>query len=157
MLVKKLTINGTKAIQREDREDRLRDYKQWIYDQPKLYASDIDQIEWGYQNNQEEPVAVLELTRIDREFKPSDKYFEAIIHRFFVRDTQARRIIKVANRLGVDAYIVAFLQDLSGFSMYNLCKQDGWKHISPQEYLNWHYQIRGLNGMVKTNYDPFLD
>ena len=75
MLVKKLTINGTKAIQREDREDRLRDYKQWIYDQPKLYASDIDQIEWGYQNNQEEPVAVLELTRIDREFKPSDKYF----------------------------------------------------------------------------------
>lgn len=156
MLIKKLTINGTKAIQRNDREDRLRDYKQWIYDQPKLYASDIDQIEWGYKNGEELPVAVLELTRIDKSYRPPVGYFDAIIHRFQVRDTQARRIIKVAKKLEVDAHIVAFLKDLSEFSMYNLSNPNGWHHLSPQEYLNWHYEIRDLHHMKKPVEDPFL-
>jgi len=156
MLTKKLTINGTKAIQRDDREDRLRDYKKWIYDQPKLYASDIDQVEWGYKNGEENPVAVLELTRVDKNYRPSTGYFDAIIHRFEVRDTQARRIRKIANRLQVDAYIVAFLQDLSEFSMYNLSNPNGWNHLSPQEYINWHYKIRGLDHMMKPIEDPFL-
>lgn len=160
---KKINENGTKCRQREDSEDRLIDYRNWKYKQDSLWTTDIDQVEWSIQNGKDVPVAILEVTRIDNDYKiPPDSYFEKIIERMFVRDTQGRKAIELANRLDVPAFIVAYLKNMTKFIMYDMKKRDGWKILNENEYIDWHYQIRNMQRPIKNQQlnlkeDPFAD
>ena len=136
-LEKKVNNFGGKTRQRDDREDRLIDYRLWKYKLNKLYTTDVDQIEWRIIDGQMKPVAVLEMTRIDDDNIPGPNYFKAIINRFETRDTQKYTITHVANRLNVDVYIVAFLKNLSYYMVYNLSKGDKWEKYNEYQYINW--------------------
>ena len=137
ILEKKVNTFGGKSRQRNDREDRLMDYRLWKYKLNKLYTTDIDQIEWRVIDKKMIPVAVLEMTRIDDDQIPGPNYFQAIINRFETRDTQKYTITHVANCLGVDAFIVAFLKNLSYYMIYNLSKGDRWEKYNEYQYINW--------------------
>ena len=161
---KKVNEHGTKCRQREDTEDRLIDYRNWKYKQKSLWTTDIDQVEWGSENGEDVPVAILEVTRIDDYRVPPDSYFEKIINRMFVLDTQGRKAVKLANRLNVPAFIVAYLQSMTKFIMYDMKKRDGWKILNENEYIDWHYKIRNMERPIEQlkqkpeiKEDPFAD
>lgn len=156
---KKVNEYGTKCRQRDDTEDRLIDYRNWKYKQKYLWTTDIDQVEWTKQDGKDVPVAILEVTRIDNDYKiPPDSYFQEIIERMFVRDTQGRKAVTLADRLGVPAFIVAYLKNMTKFIIYDMKKRDGWKILNEDQYVNWHYQIRNMRRPEKKQEDdPFAD
>lgn len=153
--------HGTKCRQRKDREDRLIDYREWKYKQKMLWTTDLDQIEWSTENGADIPVAILEMTRIDNYKIPPDSYFDDIINRMFVRDTQGRKAVILANRLKVPAFIVAYLKTMKKFIMYDMINRNGWKTLNEDEYINWHYKIRNMQRPIKKEIiqeeDPFVD
>ena len=152
---------GTKCRQRQDKEDRLIDYREWKYKQKKLWTTDLDQIEWSTENGKDVPVAILEMTRIDDSRIPPKSYFDDIIQRMFVRDTQGRKAIILADRLNVPAFIVAYLKTMTRFMMYDMKQKDGWKMLNEDEYIDWHYKIRNMERPIKEKTqqedDPFAD
>lgn len=152
-LIKKVNSYGGKTRQREDREDRLIDYRLWKYKLNKLYTTDVDQIEWRIIDSQMVPVAVLEMTRIDDDRVPGPNYFKAIINRFETRDTQKYTITHVAKSLGVDVYIVAFLKNLSYYTIYNLSKGGDWITLNEEEYIDWLKNL-GQPEEVNVRFDP---
>jgi hypothetical protein len=99
------------------------------------------------------PVAVLEMTRIDDDRVPGPNYFKAIINRFETRDTQKYTITHVAKSLGVDVYIVAFLKNLSYYTIYNLSKGGNWTTLNEEEYINWLKNL-GQPEEVNIKFDP---
>ena len=133
---------GGKGRQRKDREDRTLDYRLWRFNMPRgLYTTDVDQVEWRVRDGEMVPVAILELTRIDGDRTPVPNYFKAILDRYEKRDSQKHTITHIASRLGVDAFIVAYLEDLSEFMLYNLSESTGWEHMDKDTYQDWIKQL----------------
>jgi hypothetical protein len=61
-----MLFDGTKARQHRSNEDRAALYRDWRRTfGPHLYVNDIDHVEWRMVERRVEPVAVLELTRVD--------------------------------------------------------------------------------------------
>ena len=143
MLTKKTNQYGGKGRQRDDNEDRTLDYRKWRLNLPRgLYTTDVDQVEWRIRNGEMIPVALLELTRIDKKDgyalrTPSPKYFAAILDRYENRDTQKKTITHLADKLEIDAYIVGYLENLSEFYVYNLSKGGEWETYSETKYKGW--------------------
>ena len=129
---------GGKGRQRKDREDRTLDYRLWRFNMPRgLYTTDVDQVEWRIRDGEMVPVAILELTRVDGDRTPVPNYFKAILDRYEKRDSQKHTITHIASKLGVDAFIVAYLEDLSEFVLYNLSKPTGWEYMGKDTYQDW--------------------
>ena len=159
---KKVNEHGAKCRQREDTEDRLVDYRNWKYRQKSLWTTDIDQVEWTIENGKDIPVAILEVTRIDDNRVPPDSYFQEIIDRMFIRDTQGRKAVALAEKLNVPAFIVAYLKKMTKFIMYDMKKRDGWRILNENEYIDWHYKIRNMERPIEKSKqeikeDPFAD
>lgn len=137
MLEKKLNSDGTKAYQRgDDREDRSLIYRNWHRTLKEFIMFDVDTIEWRYRNNELIPVAIIELTRTDSE-NVGEKYLQAILDRFNIRDKQGEMIRKVADALKVNAYITLFNQQLSKFWVYNLSQNRGWRIFNQKQYIDF--------------------
>jgi hypothetical protein len=82
----------------------------------------------------------------------------------FIRDTQGRKAVKLANRLNVPVFIVAYLQSMTKFIMYDMKKRDGWKILNENQYIDWHYKIRNMERPIEQlkqkpeiKEDPFAD
>lgn len=117
-------------------EDGTREYRDWHRKLDRnLYANDIDQIEWrAGPDGQPFPVALIELTEI-RVYTP--KLMDQILDRFEVKTAQAKFSRTIADKLGVNAYIVAYSAGLSYFFLYNLSERKGWVRFSQEQYKHW--------------------
>ena len=127
-----------KTRNRKDQEDRTLDYRiwRWNIDGP-YYSADCDQIEWRIKDGEYVPAAVLELTRVDGyPPDPPPAYFNAILKRY-EKDAQGYATVYVAERLGVQAFIVAFSRELDRFWVYNLSAKRGWWNLCQDEYARW--------------------
>src|SRR5262245_47230829 len=81
---KHLMANGAKARQRTSIEDRTAKYRDWRRTlNRQLYVSDIDQMEWRIVDDEVEPVALLELTRIDGDLPIPPTYLAHILDRMY--------------------------------------------------------------------------
>ncbi len=140
---RKLTSKGDKAIQLEgsENEERTWRYRKWRRNVGDgCYAADVDFIEWRFINGQLEPVALIELSRIDGEPGPALGYFQAVLDRL-ARDAQLKTTLRVAECLGVDAFMVLFHWDLSEFHVYNLTRDCGWFHADRPGYTRWLHNV----------------
>jgi hypothetical protein len=127
---------GTKSHQRKDREDRTLDFRNFRRTfEGAPYVNDIDLVEWRMEGDTVVPVAVLELTRIDDNHH-SGAYLQSILARFSSQG-QGLFITQAADRLGCDAYIVAYYQDLTVYCLYNLSEKRGWRIVNPTDYQQW--------------------
>ncbi len=132
---KKTTDSGSKAYQREDTEWRAKPYSDWHRTLDKsLFMTDVDFIEWRFINNELTAVGVMEVTRVDINKEVNQVYLDNIIHRFEVRDFQAKTARLVAEKLGTKAYIILFREDCSEFWTYNLTDKQGWRHYNPEQF-----------------------
>ena len=128
-----------KKRNREDKEDRTIIYRdeRREYDG---YSQDVDQLEFSFYGDEIIFVVSLELTRVDYNPKypngPTKKYFDAILERFHY-DSQAKISKKVAERLGIESYIVAFYHNMEKLWVYNLTQERGWKRFTREEYFKW--------------------
>lgn len=155
---KKLTKDGTKARQREDKEDRSLMYRDWRREVGKTekdgrfrktsYTTDLDQIEYVFVKDVPIPVAILELTRYDfDEYEGTNhgwaKYRSSILDRYFIRDAQGRVIKELARLLNCEAWIVLFRHDLEAFWLFDLWHKDAtWVRKTPEEYKQWLADLR---------------
>ena len=130
-----------KKRNREDAEDRTTLYRdiRWEQSWPSRCCQDLDQVEYSIVNDQVIHVAVLELTRRDPhpKFKtPPQSYFDSILDRFN-SDFQGRFAVQTAEKLGVEAYIILFDDDVERLWVYNLSRKIGFKEFSKKEYFIW--------------------
>ena len=149
------SATGSKIRQRDDEENRALTYSKWRYDisttpaGAKLYCIDVDFIEWGFDSNVLYPAAVMEVTRCDMGKHIGEQYLESILNRFNSRDLQGRAARYVAKALSAQsgreicAFINLFREDASEFWVYNLTREKGWWHATPEEYTRF---LRGLRG-----------
>ena len=129
-----------KKRNRDDIEDRTMKYRDKRRDYPYGYTQDVDQLEYSFYGDEIVFVAALELTRVDYNDRypngPTPKYFDKILERFY-HDAQAKFSREVANKLGIEAYIVAFDEAVKRFWVYNLSQEKGWVAWSDKEYFKW--------------------
>jgi len=155
---KKKTKEGTKARQREDKEDRslaYRDYRRMVGTSYKdgrkrktAYVSDIDQIEYIFVDDKPVPIALFEITRYD--FDEYDlqshswaKYRTSILDRYFSRDSQGKFIVTIAKLLNCNAYIILFRYDVQSFWIFDLMNKNAfWLHKNADEYKEWLAELR---------------
>jgi hypothetical protein len=142
---RKLTEDGGKDHQRDDWEDRAKEYREWHYRElsRKCYAWDVDLIEWREKDGRLVPKAVCELTRMDFALygETLARYQAAILERMNGRDAQATTARMVANSLGVGLYIVLFTRDLEHFYVYNVTGREGWAHLNE---VQWRQKLEAL-------------
>jgi hypothetical protein len=162
ILEKKVNSFGSKVRQRTDSEDRSLIYRNMLYAEKDLWAIDCDLVaekkvlvDGKYKLR---PCAFLELTRIDNYKMPPQSYFDKILARFSERDAQKEMITWIASQCLCDVYIIAFLETLLQFKIYNLSKDNKiWTLQNKEEHIKWHYEIRDLEyNSYYNNYDPFL-
>ena len=155
---KKKTVDGAKALQRSDTEDRSLIYRDWRRETGKTeksgvrrktpYVTDLDQVEFIFVDNKPVPVAILEITRYD--FDEYDghnsswaKYRSAILDRYFIRDSQGKFIQTIATILNCEAWIVLFRNDLESFWLFDLMHRDAlWVKKNSDEYKEWLANLR---------------
>ena len=130
-MIKKINKIGQKDYQRPDNEDRTLGYKKWLRNYDLGAWCDLDLVKFKGGR----PVAITELTRCDSYEIPSEKYFQAITNRWYVRDGQAYLIEETAKRLRVPAYLIVYSVNLNWFVVWDL---QIWKWLQPMntsEYL----------------------
>ena len=136
---KKVTVSGAKSYQRQDIEDRSKEFRNFHRTLHKsLYATDLDLIEWRYINGVLTPVAVLEITRVDQGREVNEQYTSAILSRYEERDMQALATRTAASLMGVKAWIVLYRQGCTEFWIYNLTNNDNrWYHYDSDRLEKW--------------------
>ena len=127
----------------KDREDRIYDYEQWCRKQDNLPVINIDGIEFRLEDGYLKIVGVLELTRFDAFITPADR--ETAWRR--VNNSKHGAILRqVADALGVKAYLVVYLADLSEFHVRRLSGDASlpstWVRMGKARYIRWR---RGLS------------
>lgn len=126
----------------ESREDRGLDYRDWRRTfKSSSYVMDLDQVEYRIVDGEFIPVAVLELTRTDEAVRSAVALQTAVLHRISVENIQAKVLVSMAKRLGVDAFLVLFVADLSEFHVYNLTTEKRWWVMNPERYQYWIDQL----------------
>ena len=127
-----------KGKQITDGEDRTEAYRDWRHTfGNSLYVLDVDQVEYKFENDDPVPVAVIELTRADGPVYKPEKLQAAVLHRITEKGPQGKTLLVVADAIGVEAYIVLFLSDLSEFHLYNLTNPTDWKIYNQDRYKKW--------------------
>lgn len=141
---KKLTESGAKAYQRNDNENRIKQYSDWHRTLDKdLLMLDVDFIEWSIKNGELIPVGVMEVTRVDKGKEVNQQYLDAITSRYEERDLQARATTHVARKLNTKAWIILFREGCEEFWVYNLSNNRGWWHLQPTGMVRFLKQLRG--------------
>ena len=127
----------------DSREDRSLDYRDWRRTfASSSYVMDIDQVEYRIVDDEFIPVAVIELTRTDEAVRSAVALQTSVLRRISEENIQAKVLVSMAERLGVDAFLVLFVADLSEFHVYNLSTEKGWWVMNPERYQYW---IDGLS------------
>ena len=122
----------------ESREDRSLDYRDWRRTfKSSSYVMDMDQVEYRIVDGEFIPVAVIELTRTDEDVRSAVALQTAVLRRISEENIQAKVLVSMAQRLGVDAFLVLFVADLSEFHVYNLSTENGWWVMNPERYQYW--------------------
>ena len=130
-----------KSLQR-DTEDRAAPYRSWRRTLRKdFYVTDLDQVEYRIVNEKVDPLAVLEITRIDGERPPNDNYLKAITDRYD-RDAQGMTMVGLAALLGVPAYIVLFRDDMGVIWICDYGRTGAWTKASANTYAGWLAGLR---------------
>ena len=131
-----MSYKGKKITDGEDRTEAYRDWRHKFG--KKRYVVDLDQVEYKIINGNIVPVAVLELTRAD--WSPGKSLQDTVLKRIDKQYAQGKALRELSKRIGVDAYIVLFVKDLSEFHIYNLTRDSGW-HVCDQEkysgFIDW--------------------
>lgn len=122
----------------------------------QCYIQDIDQLEYSIVNDKIIYVAILEITRIDKNEKypnPTKPYFDAILKRY-EKDFQGRLAVDLGKKLNCDAYIVLFKYNMEKLWVYNLSQKKGFIEFSQENYFKWlkskHLQKRSESTKVLT-------
>lgn len=138
MIEKKMMSHGTKAYQRDDREDRFQSYNDFHRTlHPSLLMTDCDSLEYRIINHDVIPVALVEVTRNDDDRLVGREYLKAILDRFGRRDTQGKAIRKLAEMAGLPIFLVLFQQELTKLWVFNISKNQGWYLVDRDEYERW--------------------
>jgi hypothetical protein len=138
---------GTKGQQRQDSEDRALAYRRWHRTLPSwALLSDVDGIEWRKVNGSWQPIAIVELSRIDGAAPLPEAYLKSVETRFNERDAQGDLTRRVATILGVPAYLTLFTGDLACFYVLELTGKGRWaKNLDEPRYRFW---LEGLGKEV---------
>ena len=97
--------------------------------------TDVDQVEWRVIDGLLQPVAVLELSRVDGHRPVPSTYLLAVLDRMFGRDQQGACAVRVAEALGVRGYVVLFRHDLTEFWVWRFGSgRDRWAHGDADTY-----------------------
>lgn len=136
---KALTESGAKAHQRNDSEDRSKEFRDFHRSLDRsLYAIDVDLVEWRFINGELTPVATIEITRVDNKQAATPQYLNQIIQRFDERDMQAKAAEILARKLEVKAWIVLFSKGCEEFWVYCLSDRSiGWRHFDKNRLEKW--------------------
>jgi len=150
-----------KVHNREDIEDRCFAYRDERWRRGagqslgvslnQCYIQDIDQLEYSIINGKIVYVAILEITRVDKNSKypnPTKSYFNAILDRY-ENDFQGKLAVDLGSKLNCDAYIVLFKYNMETLWVYNLSQARGWVEFSQENYFKWlknkHLEKNKLN------------
>ena len=135
-LEKKLNSAGQKAYQRDDKEDRSLPYRNWMrtFDANGFFT-DVDFIKVKNENGEVRFTAITEITRCDGD-TAGDKYREAIIDRYFVRDAQGGVMERLGELLNVPVYLVLFQKEIKWLWIYSFAKKK-WKEFTPTEWIEY--------------------
>jgi hypothetical protein len=131
-----LFVNYEPPAKRKEHEDGTK--KEQTPSEDRHYSNDIDSIEWRGG----EPVAILELTRIDYETREM-KVLDSIWYRITKRDQQSKMLDKIAHALGIFVFIVAFMPSrdaragLKAFWIRRIGEDTEWKRYTLDEYEEW--------------------
>lgn len=131
--------------------DRTEDYRNWRHTfGNKQYVMDLDQVEYKIVDDKIIPCAVLELTRTDEAiYGDGSALYAAVFKRIKIDGSQGKALIEMADRLGVEAYIVLFVKDLSEFHIYNLSTDVGWYRCDQDGYVRFvKFLRREKNGVA---------
>lgn len=133
---------GQKVRHVPGNEDRTLKYRDWTrtFKNFNGYLVDADNIKWRTIDGLITPVVITELTRFDGEGIVSRGYLDAIIKRFFFTEKQGATIQRLADYLGVPAYLVLFQINLEWLYVYSFRKKQ-WKLFQPKE---WELFLRAL-------------
>jgi hypothetical protein len=133
MLQKAYNASGQKAYQRTDTEDRSLIYRNWLRTVPTDgYFLDIDFVKFKMVNGTPTPVAITDLTRCDSD-DVGQKYLDAIINRFFVRDRQGYFLKSIGKALNIPVYLVLFPKSMKWVQVFSFQKEQ-WKKFTPEEW-----------------------
>lgn len=136
MLQKLYNASGQKAHQRNDNEDRSLIYRDWLRtQQTDGYFLDIDFIKFKIIDGEFTPVAITDLTRCDGD-EIGQKYLDAIIHRFFVRDRQGYFLKSIGKLLNVPVYLVLFNKNMTWVQVFSFQKEQ-WKRFEIDEWAEY--------------------
>lgn len=138
---KVLNSSGQKARQRTDKEDRTMPYRDWLRTiNGNGFFFDIDMFKCRYVDGKPQIVAITDLTRTDTETVPGQRYLDAITDRWFNRDSQAKLLLSVAEKLEVPAYLVLFPTSVTWLYVFSFQRRE-WKLFSPEE---WEKKLQEL-------------
>lgn len=122
-MLKEIASSGSKAYQRKDKEDRGAEYRLWHRTlAPFCVAFDVDFIEWRKHNGKWVPVALTEITRVDKDRDVTAGYLANIIKRYNARDLQGYVTQYLAEKLDIPAYIILYMQGCTEFWIYDFDK-----------------------------------
>lgn len=133
MLQRIVNEQGQKAYQRTDNEDRSLPYRNWLRTVPTNgFFIDVDFIKWRFVEGQPIPVAITDLTRCDSDIvgKP---YLDAILKRFFVRDSQGLILQTLGALLNIPVYLVLFQKDMKWIQVYSF-QSKVWQVFIPKDW-----------------------
>ena len=121
-----------------DSSDHTIEYRDWHRSLHRgWYVNDIDQIEWRADaNGRSCPVALIELTEL-KSLTNVNGTLRQILNRFENKTAQGDFSRMVADRLCCNAYVVAYVQGLKYFWLYNLSEHKGWVKFSKDQYEHW--------------------
>lgn len=135
MLDKIINNIGQKDFQRQgDKEDRELPYKLWLRKNKTSngFFTDIDMFYLRKVDGLTRPAAITELTRIDSDSVPAQRYLDAITDRYFNRDTQGKTVQSIGNILQVPVYLVLYPINITWLYVFSFQKKR-WKLFSPPE------------------------
>lgn len=132
-LEKKLNVNGQKAYQRTDSEDRTLPYRHWLRSINTHGAYiDADLIKWKLKDDIWMPVVITDITRCDNE-TAGTYYRDAIIDRMFNRDKQGLFLTRLGEILKIPVYLVLFQKEMKWLWVYSFRRKE-WKYFRPMDW-----------------------
>ncbi len=140
-MIKRLP-DGTKALQKDEGEDRCLEYRNMHREMMgrRCYVQDLDQIEFRETGDPNDPyriVAIIDITRSEEDVRDQTSYLQSVYHRYFHTSAQGAILRKAQAAFKVPAYLVLFKQSLTDFWIYSLGHSRWAGPYTQQAYVRW--------------------
>jgi len=145
MQQKILTADGKKDWQRDDPTvNREFPYRNWLRTWG-AFCVDVDSIMFTSDGNDIRPYALVDITMGDLFFEDiKEGYLNAIIGRYFGRDSQGKIQKKICELLHIRGYLLLFTNDMLGFWVYSFTDEK-WKKFTKDA---WRLNLERIKSLT---------